>query len=109
MSGILSRVERFDYSQFVKALCQPAQIAHFLSIVPTLTTLMNTTDDGIFSRIGNVMLSSIASVLYVVVLNVMCKEGYNKITWVVVGLPLVITLLNTFKRITSKKEEKTSA
>jgi hypothetical protein len=71
----------------ISKLCTPALIYLILSIVSIISMFLS----------GNLILLIIGNVIFMVfwtwILNLICKEGYEVISWILVIVPIIIMLI----------------
>jgi hypothetical protein len=90
--------------KYFNALCTPAQLYLGLSLLSILSMCFQNTDPNIYAcglwsaktPINNLVYFAF-KLLYIVgwtyLLNIFCKKGYNKLSWLLVLLPLVAMFL----------------
>ena len=108
MSQFVSNVQRFDFVKFALGLCKPAQIGLFLSMLTLLNVLLNRTSDSVLQRINDLVFSAVGSLLYVMLLNLMCQANLGVMSWVVVAFPYVTILINRLMRWNASRKALTS-
>jgi len=86
--------------KYFNSLCTPAQLYLGLSVLSILSMCFQNTDPNIYAcgmwsaktPINNLVYFAF-KILYIIgwtyLLNVLCKKGYNKLSWLLVMLPLV--------------------
>tara|TARA_B100000963_G_scaffold219251_1_gene191194 strand:+ start:3527 stop:3853 length:327 start_codon:yes stop_codon:yes gene_type:complete len=91
-----------DYKFNLKKLCTPASIYFVISMIAFLVLLVQNLggDSSVLCvgdykcDIGSVFMSLVVNLLYIVfwtfVLDLMCKNGYEKISWLLVLLPILL-------------------
>ena len=91
-----------QYKFNLKKLCSPASIYFVISMIAFLIILVQNVggESNILCvgdykcDIGNVFVSLFVNLLYIVfwtfVLDLMCKNGYEKISWVLVLMPILL-------------------
>ena len=89
------------FPKTLKELCAPALVYFIISIVALLIVLLqnlgnrNSYNVGSFScRVPNTTLVFIVKLIYILfwtwVLNLICKDGYSGISWLLVLLPFIL-------------------
>tara|TARA_Y100001970_G_C13932178_1_gene698847 strand:- start:488 stop:811 length:324 start_codon:yes stop_codon:yes gene_type:complete len=90
------------YKFNIKKLCTPASIYFLMSMIAFLIILvqnlggeMNVLCVGDYKcDIGNVFVGLIMNLIYIIfwtfVLDLMCKNGYEKLSWIIVLLPILL-------------------
>lgn len=75
-----------DLEKTFKSLCTPAQLYFALSAISVLSLFLATY--SIFDAIVGLAVASI----WAAILNMICKNGYTAISWVILALPVVMAL-----------------
>jgi len=89
------------FPKTLKELCAPALVYFIISILALLIVLLqnlgnrNSYNVGSFScRVPNTTLVFIVKLIYILfwtwVLNLICKDGYSGISWLLVLLPFIL-------------------
>lgn len=91
----------------VKGLCLPALIYLILAIVQIIASILYRTSTIIGTVVGIVIL-----ILWTWLLNYICKAGYEVVSWILVFLPIILTIvvfifLANFMKNLSKEDKKT--
>jgi len=92
------------FPKSISSLCMPAMVYFILSILAILIVLVqnlgntNTYQFGSYScRVTNTAFVFIIKLIYVVfwtyILNLICKDGYPELSWILLFLPFFVFLL----------------
>lgn len=92
------------FPKSISSLCMPAMVYFVLSVLAILIVLIqnlgntNRYQIGNFScRVTNTALLFIVKLIYVVfwtyVLNLICKDGYPVLSWILLFLPFIVFIL----------------
>ena len=92
------------FPKSLKQLCTPAMVYFVLSMVTIFVLFIqnlgytNKYRIGTFScKVTNTMLLFIVKIIYVLfwtyVLNLICKDGYPQLSWLLILLPFIVFLL----------------
>lgn len=97
-------VKKNNYNFNLRKLCTPASIYFVLSIISFVILLVqnlggnNLLCVGDYKcDIGNVFLTFVFNLVYIIfwtfILDMMCKNGYEKISWLLVLLPILLMFI----------------
>jgi hypothetical protein len=77
--------------QMFTSLCDPAKLYLIITIIAIVFALMG----GV--KVVAVVTKLIFALIWVFILNWICKEGYTGISWFLVLLPYILVILAMFK------------
>jgi hypothetical protein len=77
--------------QKFNSLCDPAKLYLIITIIAIVFALMG----GI--KVMAVVMKLIFALIWVFILNWICKEGYTGVSWFLVLLPYILIILAMFK------------
>jgi hypothetical protein len=75
-----------DIGKTVSALCTPSQVYLGLSVISVLSMFLAT-----YSLFDAVVGLAVASI-WAAILNAICKSGYTTISWVILALPVIMSM-----------------